>query len=317
MRNNDIKAFLSNFSQIFNQFLVQTISPYIRRQTVTEVTEPLIYSLNAGGKRLRPALFFLCAGKSPQTKADRDEQQRLLYLATAVEVMHTYSLIHDDLPAMDNDTMRRGQPSCHVRFSEWAAILAGDALNTFSFELLAKAAPERHLRRMVTILSTAAGMQGMVAGQALDLAAEREKSLQEEDSYMQKIERIHRYKTSALFQAVCQLGACEAGIENLEPYSNYGNRLGLLYQLQDDLLDIHNDGGTVFSEAAEKKKTRNKPTYPQLYGLENGLKKSIRKTEILQAELQEIAMKLPLSPTTEDHRPLLRDLPEYLARRKS
>lgn len=218
------------------------------------------WSVFAGGKRFRP-LLLLAAGTT--LGASREE---LTATACALEMIHTYSLIHDDLPSMDNDDLRRGRPTCHIRFGEATAILAGDALQSLAFETIAndKLLEAQKRVRLIAELATAAGTpSGMVAGQALDLEAESRKVSGAE------LERSHRLKTGALIIAAARCGAliANAGEVELNLVTRYAAQLGLLFQITDDLLDV-----TATAEALGKtpgKDARSsKATFPGIYGIE-------------------------------------------------
>jgi geranylgeranyl pyrophosphate synthase len=219
------------------------------------------WSLFAGGKRLRPSLLLATA----QAFGVSDDA-RLLSTACALEMIHTYSLIHDDLPSMDDDDLRRGRPTCHVRFGEATAILAGDVLQTLAFQSIAEAEslkPEVRLRLIAEIARAAGTPDGMVAGQAYDLEAEsREVSASE-------LERIHRHKTGALIIAAARCGALIAGARptELEAVSRYAAAVGLLFQITDDLLDVTASAQDL-GKTPGKDARSSKATYPALYGLE-------------------------------------------------
>lgn len=218
------------------------------------------WSVFAGGKRFRP-LLLLAVGESFGAP-----NELLLSTASALEMVHTYSLIHDDLPAMDNDDLRRGRPTCHVRFGDATAILAGDALQTLAFQTIAeeKLLPAEIRVRLVSELANAAGAPaGMVAGQALDLDAETRAVTGEE------LEQIHRLKTGALIIAAARCGALIAGAtpKELEAVGVYAAQLGLLFQITDDLLDISATAETL-GKTPGKDARSSKATYPALYGIE-------------------------------------------------
>jgi geranylgeranyl diphosphate synthase, type II len=222
--------------------------------------EAIRWSIFAGGKRFRPALV-LAVGDvfdAPQTS--------LLRTAAAVEMIHTYSLIHDDLPSMDNDDLRRGRATCHVKFDEATAILAGDALQNLAFQVIAEdenLSSETRLK-LISELATAAGTPaGMVAGQQLDLEAEgKEISLEE-------LENIHQFKTGAMISFSARAGAIIAGAsaEEIKAIGIYAAKLGLLFQITDDLLDVTQTTETL-GKTAGKDVTAQKATYPGIYGLE-------------------------------------------------
>jgi len=219
------------------------------------------YSTLGGGKRLRPVLVYATGTALGASLALLDDA------AVAVELIHAYSLIHDDLPAMDNDDLRRGLPTCHKAFDEGTAVLAGDALQALAFEVLAGNQhgdlPVAARLQQVQVLAAAIGTAGMAGGQAIDLEAVGHLL----DAV--GIEAMHRRKTGALIQASVLLGAIAAGIRTGDEYAalqRYGAELGLAFQIQDDVLDVAGEtlalGKTAGSDAA-----RGKPTYPSLFGL--------------------------------------------------
>src|ERR1051325_7674525 len=225
-----------------------------------KVHQAIRWSVFAGGKRFRPALL-LAPGQAFGARV-----KHLLRIACAFEMIHTYSLIHDDLPAMDDDVPRRGRPTCHVRFDEATAILAGDALQTLAFQTIARdsgLSPETRIA-LISELARAAGTpEGMVAGQALDMEAETRQV------NGAQLEEIHRLKTGALIVASARCGAIIGGASEgeLTAVTSYGSYLGLLFQITDDFLDV-----TATAEALGKtpgKDARsNKATYPALHGME-------------------------------------------------
>jgi geranylgeranyl diphosphate synthase type II len=224
------------------------------------VHQAIRWSVFAGGKRFRPILL-LTTGEV--FGADSAE---LLATACALEMIHTYSLIHDDLPSMDDDKLRRGRPTCHIRFDEATAILAGDALQTLAFQIIAEDSLLSAEKRVLLIseLSRAAGTPGgMVAGQAHDLEAES-RAVTSGD-----LEQIHRLKTAALIVAAAGCGAiiAEATDTELEAVHSYSAQLGLLFQITDDLLDITATVETL-GKTPGKDVRAQKATYPALYGLE-------------------------------------------------
>ena len=228
----------------------------------TGVHSAMRWSVFAGGKRLRPALV-LAAGRALGARTD----EPLLSTACALEMIHTYSLIHDDLPAMDDDNLRRGRPTCHVRFGEATAILAGDALQTLAFQAMAEDASlsPRVCVRLIAEIARAAGTPGgMVAGQCLDLAAEAREVRGAE------LERIHEHKTGALITVSARAGALIAGAdeEELGALTRYGAAIGLLFQITDDLLDVTASAEDL-GKTPGKDARASKATYPALYGLEN------------------------------------------------
>lgn len=220
------------------------------------------YGLLPAGKRLRPLLVYM-TGEMLQADSDC-----LDAAAAAIECIHAYSLIHDDLPAMDNDSLRRGQPTCHIKFGEDSAILAGDALQTLAFSLLAEqpmpgVTPENRIR-MIAELAQASGVAGMCGGQALDLAAEGKQT------DLTALERIHRHKTGALIRAAVRLGALAAGERGVEPLpalDRFASAIGLAFQIQDDILDVIGES-IVTGKLQGADQSLKKSTYPALIGLD-------------------------------------------------
>lgn len=224
--------------------------------------EAMRYSLLNGGKRVRPLLVYAAAQTINRAFAN---DQALDRVATALECVHAYSLIHDDLPAMDDDALRRGQPTCHIAFDEATAILAGDALQSLAFELLATVPnlPAERQIAMIRALAAAAGPRGMVGGQAIDLASV------EQSPDLATLEIMHQLKTGALLRAAVKLGALYAGATNeqLQRLDRYGHAIGLAFQVQDDILDLESST-EVLGKTQGADVARNKPTYPALMGLE-------------------------------------------------
>lgn len=231
-------------------------------ELLSRLFEAMHYSLLNGGKRVRPLLVYAAAQAINRAFANDDGLDNV---AAAVECIHAYSLIHDDLPVMDDDALRRGQATCHIAFDEATAILAGDALQSLAFELLANvpSLPAERQLAMIRALAAAAGPRGMVGGQAIDLASV-ERSLT-----LGTLEIMHQLKTGALLRAAIKLGAVYAGANNeqLQRLDQYGRAIGLAFQVQDDILDLESStevlGKTQGADAA-----RNKPTYPALLGIE-------------------------------------------------
>jgi len=216
------------------------------------------YSVFAGGKRLRPILTLLAA------EACSGTYEQALPAACAVEMIHTYSLIHDDLPAMDDDDLRRGKPTSHKVFGEAAAILAGDALLTMAFETIARgAAKKRVAAALVEELARAAGSSGMVGGQVMDLAGERAVP---DAEFLQK---THLLKTAALMRASLSLGAIssEASKKKVKALGAFGEKLGLAFQIVDDIMDVESSPDQL-GKAVHKDGRMGKMTYPGVFGIE-------------------------------------------------
>ncbi len=232
--------------------------------------EAMRYAVLGTGKRIRPVLVYACG------EAFDVESSALDGCAAAVEMIHAYSLVHDDLPAMDDDDLRRGRPTLHKQFDEATAILAGDALQALAFHILANdpaitVQPDQRIL-MIDKLALASGSKGMAGGQAIDLAAVG-KSLN-----LAELENMHMHKTGALITASVEMGAlCSGDLdpERFAQVSQYANCIGLAFQVQDDILDIESDTKTL-GKPQGSDIARNKPTYPNLLGLD-GAKETARK----------------------------------------
>ncbi len=274
----DLKAYLEERRKLVNRALEAYLPA--GRGPASRVVEAMRYSLFVGGKRLRP---ILCLAAAEAVGGDPGEA---LPVACALEMIHTYSLIHDDLPAMDDDDLRRGQPTCHKKFDEATAILAGDGLLTEAFQVLAVSAPrfegrEGMLLEIVEFLSAAAGYQGMVGGQMLDLQAEgRKVSLKE-------LEAIHRHKTGALLTAALRTGALAGGGRRQEVtlLSGYGEKFGLAFQVTDDLLDVEGEAAEM-GKAPGMDEKRQKATYPAVLGVEASRQWARKLVEAAVADLE-------------------------------
>jgi geranylgeranyl diphosphate synthase type II len=264
----DIKQYLSEQHQLVEQGLQRYMMP--EEGEFSSHIETMRYSLFVGGKRIRPILC-LAAGRCVCDDVNKNSwaeaEEKLLPAACALECVHTYSLIHDDLPAMDDDDLRRGQATCHKKFGEAEAVLAGDGLLTYAFALLSNPelpgpSPETRLR-LIAVLADAAGSQGMVGGQYLDIVSE-EKAIP-----FDLLKTIHRSKTGALITAAVRMGAIgtQADQKQLQALADYGDAVGLAFQIVDDLLDVTASteqlGKTAGSDAQQ-----GKATYPAFFGKE-------------------------------------------------
>jgi geranylgeranyl pyrophosphate synthase len=241
------------------------------------VSEAMRYSLLAGGKRLRPMLVLAAAEAIAESYVHDLDAARAAALpaACAVELIHTYSLVHDDLPAMDNDTLRRGRPTAHVVFGEGMAILAGDALLTEAFALLARepssargvdeAELNRRKLRTIAVIANAAGAAGMVGGQAIDLLATVPGAVPFDEG---RLREMHARKTGALIHASATAGAIMAGADTAElnAISLYAAQVGLAFQIVDDILDVEGTSADL-GKTAGKDAIAGKPTFPAVYGL--------------------------------------------------
>ena len=265
------------------------VNEWLDRLVPSETTPPeqlhraMRYSLLAGGKRLRPALV-LAAGEA--FGADTDD---LMAAACAIEMIHTYSLIHDDLPAMDNDDLRRGRPTCHKAFGESVAILAGDALLTQAFRVLAADAPNRDAERQVRVIrevATAAGtVEALIGGQMADIESEGE------NVDGSTLEYIHRSKTGAMITASVVVGGIVAGANGgqIEKLRAYGQCIGLAFQIADDILDVTSTSEQL-GKTPGKDQAAHKATYPAIHGMAA----SERRARELVGEAVEIVSSLGL-----------------------
>ena len=244
------------------------------------------YSLDAGGKRLRPILTLAAAEAAAESGTAARAIELAMPAACAIELIHTYSLIHDDLPAMDDDAMRRGQPTNHVVFGEGIAILAGDGLLTEAFALLSNEPRDaqfasRKIRTLQTV-AAAAGACGMVGGQAIDLLAVGSASTFTRDS----LRDMHARKTGALIRAAAVSGAVMAGASDtaIDAVASYGDHLGIAFQIVDDILDVEGDASRL-GKTAGKDARAGKPTYPSIYGLDASRQLSAERYERALAAL--------------------------------
>jgi len=246
------------------------------------LAEALRYALLGGGKRLRPALVRLVCLELGGSEAAAGPA------AVALELVHTYSLVHDDLPAMDDDALRRGRPTVHVAFDEATAILVGDALLTLAFEELGA---DVHAAEAVRILARAAGARGMVGGQVLDLSLEAGEG--PAGAALEALEDMHRRKTAALFAASCELGALAAGAAagTRAGCARYGEALGRLFQAVDDCLDVSGDAATL-GKTPGKDEALRRPTLVRALGLEGARARA----EALATETRARAQELDFGP---------------------
>lgn len=259
------------FLPIYQSQINDALNDYLTTlsDTNTRLSEAIRYSTLLGGKRIRPVLALATASCFGSTI------EHSMNAACAVELIHAYSLIHDDLPAMDDDDLRRGQPTCHRAFDEATAILAGDALQTMAFELLSNSEHYSSDKRieMIKLLAKASGPKGMVLGQAIDFD-----SVGQSISLAQ-LERMHRHKTGALIEAAVLIGALtsqsDVSPKELEALTRYAQAIGLAFQVQDDILDIISDTETL-GKTQGADIALNKPTYPALLGLD-GAKEKLEK----------------------------------------
>ncbi len=239
------------------------------------LVESIEYSLMAGGKRLRPTLVMECYRACIANNTTARSEASALAAAAAMELIHTFSLVHDDLPAMDDDDLRRGRPTNHKVYGEAMAILAGDAMTTLAFEVIAEDAEPAVVPALVRELAHNAGPCGMIGGQVLDIDGEN-RSLA-----LPELQQIHRMKTGALLTASCRLGAIAANADEyaLAAVTDYGRHLGLAFQIIDDVLDVTSTPEQM-GKATNKDAGKGKNTYPVLLGLEHSKAEAKRQLQM-------------------------------------
>ena len=260
----DIESYLTRSRKLVDEYLDRLLPP--EDQEPPTIHKAMRYSIFAGGKRVRPILA-LASGESL-----RGDRELLLHLGAALEMAHTYSLIHDDLPALDNDDLRRGLPTCHKVFGDAMAILAGDALMTRCYQVLAdlpRVADSIRIDIIREIAAATGTVQGMVGGQVVDLESEGKPI----DARV--LEYIHDSKTGALLKACVRCGAMAAGAGNsqLEALTKFGSKIGLVFQIVDDVLDVISSSRVLGKTAGKDAKVK-KATYPAFYGVEASLQKA-------------------------------------------
>jgi geranylgeranyl diphosphate synthase type II len=246
--------------------------------------EAMRYSLLAPGKRLRPRLVMMAC------RAVGGDSATALPAAGAVEMVHTYSLIHDDLPCMDDDDLRRGRPTCHKVFGDALAVLAGDALLTLAFQVLADHYPAHIASKSCAELARGAGAGGMVGGQVLDLAWERRS-----DGGVGELEAVHAGKTGALFRACLKIGGLVGNADEsaLNALDEYGRAFGLMFQITDDLIDVEGNSGDT-GKRVGKDADRGKLTYPGLLGVEASRERARELCRVAERSVE------PLGPAARD-----------------
>lgn len=262
----DITAYLNKKRVLVDRTLETVVPP--ANTFPPAVFEAMRYSLFAGGKRVRPVLALAAA------EALGAKTQGLLPIAGALELIHTYSLIHDDLPAMDNDDFRRGRPTCHKVYGDAMAILAGDGLLNMAFEVLSdpkrlKAVPAKRMMAITREIALASGVFGMVGGQVVDMESEGK------DVDFPTLEYIHTHKTGALIRASVRVGAVYAGAneKKLKALTRYGEFIGLAFQIADDILDIVGKQEEIGKDVGSDLK-KGKKTFPSFYGLEESRRRA-------------------------------------------
>ncbi|WP_404452967.1 polyprenyl synthetase family protein [Virgibacillus necropolis] len=272
-----MQATLNSFLDENKRFIQQELYNALNQIDIPQnLKESMLYSIEAGGKKLRPILLIA----SFDTYGD--DKRNIIAPAIALEMIHTYSLIHDDLPAMDDDDIRRGKPTNHIVFDEATAILAGDALLTYSFELLATDSYLTDKQKVFLIreLSKASGPRGMVAGQLLDMEAENKKVA------LEQLERIHALKTGELIKFAIKSGAyignaTEKQLEHLDQFAYY---LGLIFQVQDDILDVTGNQ-EVIGKPVGSDEDNNKSTYPKLLGNQGAVEQKEKYVQLAKKAL--------------------------------
>lgn len=295
MLMNDFKEKLSSYIEFTEKNLEKYNS--ITEEAQKKLTDAMNYSLKAGGKRIRPVLVYAFC------EALGGDYRRAAAPACAIEMIHTFSLIHDDLPAMDNDDFRRGMPSCHKAFDEATAILAGDALSVLPFEIIADddALTDAEKVKIISRLAKAVGKNGMIGGQVIDMENEKLSDVDEGN-----LRNMYRHKTGELISVSCAMGCICAGVDEsvVKSAVEYGYNLGLAFQIIDDILDVTSTteelGKPVGSDAEE-----NKTTFVTLYG--------VKKAQQIANEVTQQAVENLIKAGGSE---FLRDLTEMLLNRK-
>lgn len=277
-----------------NTFLERFLDQH-KQQTITcdRLEAAIRYTLLAGGKRIRPLLAYATADSLDVAMDEVD------YLAAAIEMIHAYSLIHDDLPAMDNDDLRRGQATCHIQFDEATAILAGDALQALAFNLLSQTpVAASKVVKLIHNLTTACGLQGMAGGQSLDLQAENK------TIHIDQLQAIHSAKTGALLVACVTMVTSLSDLldeQQIQAYRRFAEHFGIAFQIVDDILDVTGNTSEL-GKPVGSDQNRHKSTYPGLLGLEQAQQK---------AQFHINAAKNHLQKTNQDNHALI-DLTDYI-----
>jgi len=270
-----VPALLQQHGETVTQHLKTMLARHAS-EVPPRLVEAIEYSVLAGGKRLRPTLvlesFRACA---PPSTLDSPPSTSALTAAAAIELVHTFSLVHDDLPAMDDDDLRRGRPTNHKVFGEAMAILAGDAMITLAFEILAAECEPAIATALIRELAHSSGPAGMIGGQVLDMAGENQ------PLSVEQLKQIHRMKTGALLTTSCRLGAIAAGAASTQvsALTEFGAHMGLAFQIVDDILDVTSTPQQL-GKGTNKDADRGKNTYPRLIGLESSRNEAQRQLQI-------------------------------------
>ena len=266
---------MNNVINEINQRLENILSQY----PDSKVKKAMYYSLKAGGKRIRPLIVLQVI------RAYGHDYRKYIDIACALEMIHTYSLIHDDLPGMDNDDLRRGKPTCHKQFGEATAILAGDGLLNEAVNIILQTNLDDSLKlSLVSCLYTSSGINGMILGQEYDIENEDKKLSKE------TLDKIHHYKTGKLLSCAFQMGALIASPNDLEILKQIGYKIGLAFQIQDDILDVTSDAKTLGKNTGSDE-ANHKETYVTLLGIEN----SQKEVDLLFNEAQQLVYSLTLN----------------------
>ncbi len=276
----EIKRYLKSKRQLVEKALQKYMLP--ASDPFKKHIEAMRYSLFAGGKRIRP---ILCLAAAAAVDDNPEIESALLPTACALECIHTYSLIHDDLPTMDNDALRRGKPTNHTLFGEAGALLAGDSLLTWAFDLLSQAeitslSTEKRIA-IINVIAQAAGPLGMVGGQSMDIANENKQFP------FETLQTIHKNKTGALITSSIQAGAIGSGgsTNTIEKLVIYGNKIGLSFQIVDDLLNVTATTEQL-GKAAGSDSNRGKATYPSFFGIEETRRQALHAVEAAKTALE-------------------------------
>jgi geranylgeranyl diphosphate synthase type II len=297
-----LKEILASGCAAIDRALDRLLPP--ETQVPSTIHKAMRHSVFAGGKRLRPILCMEAARMVQHDLPAGKLPPRIEDLGSALEMLHTYSLIHDDLPALDNDDLRRGKPTCHVVFGEAMAILAGDALQTYAYEVLSKlpGSPDSRIRIVEEIARATGTVDGMIGGQVMDLEAENTKA----DAGT--VEYIHRSKTAALITASVVTGGVYAGANDAEiqRLRDFGRAVGLAFQIVDDVLDM-TQSSSQLGKTAGKDTASDKATYPAVFGIDE----SLRRADVL------IATACSALDSFGSRADTLRDLAHYLVERKN
>lgn len=276
MNDEEMLMKLTEYSAVINNKLTSCFDKYKSSLLQIKVADAMKYSLMSGGKRLRPALVMefakMCGG----------DEESALAAASALEMVHTFSLIHDDLPCMDNDDLRRGNPSCHKKFDEATALLAGDALLNLAFEVIAydEFISDYKKIRLISELTRATGVLGMIGGQVIDMYNTCDNNLDKET-----ILSMYSLKTSALIKCACRMGCICAGNEkNISHAEKFGEYFGLAFQIKDDILDVMSTS-EVLGKNTGSDEARNKETYLKRVGMDTAIRELERYTDMAVSEL--------------------------------